>query len=72
MQYSAVRYVSGLDPRSTPQAFNPRFYNHAYRLRLKKVLCLERSRSPSGYFKSLLDPGGRFRSETAVTWPFQK
>jgi hypothetical protein len=47
------------------------FYNHARRLRLEKLLLytqyiIELSRSPSGYFKSLPDPGGGFRSETAV------
>ena len=41
-------------------------YNHAHRLRLEKPLYLELSRSPNGYFKPLLDPGGGFNSETAV------
>jgi hypothetical protein len=49
------------------------FYNHAHRLRLEKLLYLrvELSRSPSGYFKQLLDPGGSFTSETAARL-FQK
>jgi hypothetical protein len=44
------------------------FYNHARRHRLEKLLYIEQSisRSPSGYFKPLLDPGGGFTSETAV------
>jgi hypothetical protein len=37
----------------------------------KKLLCMGLSRSPNGYFKPLLDPGGRFISETA-TRRFQK
>jgi hypothetical protein len=47
-------------------------YNHARRLRLKKLLHTELPRSPSGFFKPPLDPGGGFRSETAVTKPFRK
>jgi hypothetical protein len=44
------------------------FYNHTRRLRLEKLLYIvELSRSPNGYFKPLMDPGGGFRSETAVT-----
>jgi hypothetical protein len=35
-------------------------YNHARRLRLKKLLYIELPRSSSGYFKPLLDPGNRF------------
>ena len=42
-------------------------YNQARRLRLEKLLYIGLSRSPSGLFKPLLDPGGRFKSETAVT-----
>jgi hypothetical protein len=41
------------------------FYNHARRPRLEKLLHLELSRSPNGFFKpllTLLDPGGRLRS----------
>jgi hypothetical protein len=30
------------------------------------------SRISNGYFKPLLDPGGGFRNETAVTKPFRK
>ena len=61
------------------------FYNHARRLRLKKLLYLEvgLSRSSNGFFKPLLGPGGgfapetetatrRFKIKTAVTWPFRK
>jgi hypothetical protein len=48
------------------------FYNHARRLRLEKLLYLELSRSPNVFFNVLLDPGGGFRRETAVTKPFQK
>jgi hypothetical protein len=39
---------------------------------LKKLLYLELSRSPNGFLKVLLDPGGGFRSGTAVTKPFRK
>jgi hypothetical protein len=43
------------------------FYNHARRLRLGKLLYLELSRNPNGYFKPLLDPGGDFTSYTVAT-----
>ena len=48
----------------TPGVFYTYFYNHSRRLRLEKLLYLELPRSPSEYFKPLLDPGGGFRSET--------
>ena len=38
----------------------------AHCLRLEKLLYIGLSRSSNGYFKSLLDPGGGFNSETAV------
>jgi hypothetical protein len=47
------------------------FYNHARRLRLEKLLYLGLSRSLSGYFKPLRDPGGGSTSETAAR-QFQK
>jgi hypothetical protein len=40
--------------------------NHARRLRLEKLLYLELPRSPNGFFKVFLDPGGGFNSETAA------
>jgi hypothetical protein len=48
-------------------------YNRAYRFRLeiKKLLHIELSRSFSGYFKQLLNPGGGFASDAAVR-RFQK
>jgi hypothetical protein len=33
----------------------------------KKLLYIELSRSPSGYFKQLLDPGGGLTSETVFS-----
>ena len=44
-------------------------YNHARRLRLEKYY-IELSRSPNEMFEPLLDPGGRFASETetATRW----
>jgi hypothetical protein len=36
--------------------------NHARRLRLEKLLYLELSRSPNGFFNPLPDPGGGFTS----------
>jgi hypothetical protein len=42
----------------TPGAFCTCFYNHAQRLRLEKLLYLELSRSPNGFFKPVMDPGG--------------
>jgi hypothetical protein len=50
----------------TPGVFYTYFYNHARRLRLEKLLYLELSRSPSGFLKVILDPGGGFTSETAA------
>jgi hypothetical protein len=58
-------YVSGLDLVSTSQVFYTYFYNHAHRLRLKKLLYIQLSRSSNGSFKPLLDPGDGFASETA-------
>jgi hypothetical protein len=65
------RVVSDSDPRLTPQLFHTYFYNRAHRLRLEKLLYLELSRSSNRFFKPLLDPGGRFASETAAR-RFQK
>jgi hypothetical protein len=58
--------VSHLHSSWTPGVFYTYFYNHAHRLRLEKLLYLELSRSPNGFFKALLDPGGGFISETAT------
>jgi hypothetical protein len=63
----ALSYVSPRESSSAPGVFYTYFYKHAHRPRLEKLLYLEPSRSPSGCFKQLLDPGGGFRSETAVT-----
>ena len=65
-------HISDIEQVSTPQLFYTHFYNHAHSLRLEKLLYLEPSRSPNGFFKPLLDPGGGFRSEMAVTKPFRK
>jgi hypothetical protein len=62
---NSLYYVSDLDPFSTPQLFYTYFYNHAHRLRLEKLLCIELSRSSNGFLKPLLDPGDDFTSETA-------
>jgi hypothetical protein len=61
-----VYYTSPPDSSWTPGVFYTYFYNHAHRLRLEKILYLELSRSPNGFFKALLDPGGGFTSETAT------
>jgi hypothetical protein len=53
-------YISNPDSSWTPGVFYTYFYNHAHRLRLEKLLYLELSRSPNGFLKVLLDPGGRF------------
>jgi hypothetical protein len=65
----ALSYVNDLHStfKLPPGVFYTYFYNHARRLRLEKLLYMELFRSSSGCFKPLLDPGGRFRSETAVT-----
>jgi hypothetical protein len=69
-------HVSPPDSSWTPGVFYTYFYNHARRLRLEKLLCLKLSRSPNGFFKVpyfwIQDPGGGFRSKTAVTKPFRK
>jgi hypothetical protein len=67
-----ISVACGVSSSSTSGVFYTRFYNHAHCLRLEKLLYIELSRSPSGYFKPLLDPGGGFRSETALTKPFRK
>ena len=64
--------ISHRDSSWTPGVFYTYFYNHARRLRLEKLLYLELSISSNGLSKVLLDPGGGFRSETAVTKPFRK
>jgi hypothetical protein len=64
-------FLSDIDPVPTPQAFYTFFYNHAHRPHFEKLLYVGLSRSPNGHFKPLLDPGGRFISETAARW-FQK
>jgi hypothetical protein len=75
MGMAVVVHVSDLGLISTPQLFydhrlhvSETMLNHARRLRLEKLFYIElsRSRSPNGFFKPLVDPGGRFRSE-AVT-----
>jgi hypothetical protein len=43
------------------QLFYTYFYNHAHRLRLEKLLYLEPSKSPIGFFKPLLDPDGELK-----------
>jgi hypothetical protein len=60
-------HASGVNSSWTPGVFYKYFYNHACRLRLEKLLFIELSRSSNGFLKVLLDPGGGFRSETAVT-----
>jgi hypothetical protein len=69
--YLCIHYISGLNLVSTPQVFYTCFYNHAHRPRLEKLLYIQLSRSSNGFFKPLLDPGGGFRSETAITRPFR-
>jgi hypothetical protein len=58
-------HISPPNSSSTPGVFYTYFYNYAHRLRLEKLLQIELSRSPNGFFKVLLDPGGGFTSETA-------
>jgi hypothetical protein len=63
----AFKYGNHVSPpfELDPGVFYTYFYNHAHRLRLEKLLYLELSRSPNGFFKVILDPGGGFTSETA-------
>jgi hypothetical protein len=44
------RYISPLVLTWTPGVFYTYFYDHAHRLRLEKLLCLELPRSPNGFF----------------------
>jgi hypothetical protein len=47
--------------------FYTHVYNHARRLRLKKLSCLELSLEvTTEFFEPLLDPGGGFASKTAA------
>jgi hypothetical protein len=66
-----VPYISHRHSSWTPGVFYTYFYNHAQRLRLEKLLFLELSRSPNGFFKVLLNPGGGLTFETAAR-RFQK
>jgi hypothetical protein len=66
MRIYVYSYVSHVHSRGTPGVFYTNFYNHAHRPRLEKLLYLELSRSPNGFFKALLDPGGGLTSETAA------
>jgi hypothetical protein len=63
---AAASEISPPDSSWTSGVFYTYFYNHAHRLRLEKLLYLELSRSPNGFLKVLLDPGGGFTSETAA------
>jgi hypothetical protein len=55
-----------LDSFPIPPVFYKYFYNHAHRLRLEKLSYIEFFRSPNGFFKPLLGPGGHLVSETAA------
>jgi hypothetical protein len=57
--------ISGVNLSWTPGEFCTYPYNYTHRLRLEKLLYLELSRSPNGFLKPFLDPGGGFTSETA-------
>jgi hypothetical protein len=48
--FSIQYYISPFHSRGTPGVFYTYFYNHAHRLRLEKILYLELSRSPNGFF----------------------
>jgi hypothetical protein len=90
IQYNNVKFivyknihVSEIGLFSTPQLFYTYFYDHARRLRLKKLLYIEIPRNPNGFINhfwiqipvavSILNPPqGGFRIETAVTRRFQK
>jgi hypothetical protein len=60
-----ANHASDIKQVWAPQVFYTCFYNHAHRLRLEKLLYIELSGSSNGFFKPLLDPDGRFTSETA-------
>jgi hypothetical protein len=63
---SVIYIYQRLSFKLAPGVFYTYFYNHVRRLRLEKLLYIELSRSPNGYFKPLLGPGGGFTSEIAV------
>jgi hypothetical protein len=65
------KHISDLDPFRTPGVFYTYFYNHDRRLRLEKLLYIEPSRSPTGFFKPLLGPDDGFTSETAERRSFR-
>jgi hypothetical protein len=56
----AYHYIT--EQTSTPQVFYKYFYNHA----LKNCYGYSFLEFPADSFKPLLDPGGRFISETAA------
>jgi hypothetical protein len=69
--YIYIYNISHPDSSPTPGVFYTYFYSHAHRHRLEKLLYLELSRSPNGFLKVIMDPGGGFTSETAARL-FQK
>ena len=59
--HSCMMHVHGRHSSWAPGAFYTYFYNHAHRLRLEKLLCIELSRSPSGYFFKTSESRQRFQ-----------
>ena len=53
MHALVLMHVSPPVSSLAPGVFYTYFYNHAHRLRLEKLLYLELSRSPNGFFKAL-------------------
>jgi hypothetical protein len=47
---ASIIHASGRHSSPTPGEYYTYFYNHARRLRLEKLLYLELSRSPNGFF----------------------
>ena len=52
LELGGLMYVSPPLSSPTPGVFYKYFYNHAYRLRLEKLLYLALSRSSNGCFKA--------------------
>ena len=56
-----LRYISHPNSSWIPGVFYTYHYNHAHRLRPEKLLYLELSRSPNGFFKSTSGSRWRFQ-----------
>jgi hypothetical protein len=65
-------HISPRNSRWTPGVFCIYFYNRACRLRLEKILYLERPRSPNGFFNHVWIQVAVSEAKRSLTKPFRK